>query len=116
MFHFTSIQSLFLSVQLRIFARNLCDFFVLNAAIRLITAGDALARDEEADNQNDTQDSEPASIVRAQHSESRILLIRGQKVVLDADLAELFASRGMTRSAVRKSIDAGRGARFDGPP
>lgn len=46
------------------------------------------------------------AIVRAERIESCILLIRGQKVMLDSDLAELYgASTGALTRAVRRNSD-----------
>jgi hypothetical protein len=48
-------------------------------------------RGNEPDNRDDkTETSETAPVVPVRHIESRILLIRGQKVIVDSDLAELY--------------------------
>jgi hypothetical protein len=41
-------------------------------------------------NQDDRQDGQSASIIPVEQIQNRILLIRGQKVILDSDLAELY--------------------------
>ncbi len=47
-------------------------------------------RGNEPNNQDDKQDRQSASIIPVEHIQNRILLIRGQKVILDSDLAELY--------------------------
>ncbi len=47
-------------------------------------------RASESDSQDGGQEKEPASIVPVERIQSHILLIRGQKVILDSDLAGLY--------------------------
>ena len=47
-----------------------------------------------------------AAIIQAERIESIILLIRGQKVILDRDLAQLYGvTTGNLNKAVKRNID-----------
>jgi hypothetical protein len=70
-----------------------------------------MARGEEQANGADSRDDKPetsetAPIVPVRHIESRILLIRGQKVILDSDLAQLYGvSTGRLNEQVKRNIE-----------
>jgi len=58
------------------------------------------------DDWDDTQNSpEAASIVPIERIQSRILLIRGRKVILDSDLAELY---GVTTKRLNEQVKRNR--------
>ena len=70
-----------------------------------------MARGEERSDEPDNRDDKPetseiAPIVPVEHIESRILLIRGQKVILDSDLAELYGvPTKRLNEQVKRNID-----------
>lgn len=67
---------------------------------------ETMARDKSADAEMDNADiSNGASIISIQRAQSLILLVRGQKVILDSDLAELYGvSTKRLNEQVRRNV------------
>jgi hypothetical protein len=66
-----------------------------------------MTRGQERVNKPDrSSDSDAASMLPTERVQSRILLIRGQKVILDADLAELYGveTRALVQAVKRNRV------------